>query len=53
MCVCVCVVVVVDPPPQTHVFECLVHGSSTIRRCGLVGIGVALLKEVCDCGGGL
>ena len=23
-----------------------------IRRCGLIGVGVALLKEVC-CGGGL
>jgi hypothetical protein len=27
--------------------------SDTIRRCGLVGIGVALLKEVSHCGGGL
>jgi hypothetical protein len=24
-------------------------GSGTIRRCGLVGVGVALLKEVCHC----
>ena len=23
-----------------------------IRRCGLVGVGVALLEEVCHCGGG-
>jgi hypothetical protein len=23
--------------------------SSTIRRCGLVGVGVALLEEVCHC----
>jgi hypothetical protein len=22
-------------------------GSGTIRRCGLVGVGVALLEEVC------
>ena len=25
----------------------------TIRRCGLVGVGVALSEEVCHCGGGL
>jgi hypothetical protein len=24
--------------------------SGTIRTCGLVGIGVALLEEVCHCG---
>ena len=28
-------------------------GSGTVRRHGLVGVGVALLKEVCHCGGGL
>jgi hypothetical protein len=28
-------------------------GSGTIRRCGLDGAGVALLEEVCHCGGGL
>jgi hypothetical protein len=28
-------------------------GIGTIERCGLVGIGVALLKEVCHYGGGL
>jgi hypothetical protein len=28
-------------------------GSGTIRRCGLFGIGVALLEDVCHCGGGL
>jgi hypothetical protein len=28
-------------------------GSGTIRRCGFVGIGVALLEEVCHCLGGL
>jgi hypothetical protein len=28
-------------------------GSGTIRRYGLVGIGVALLEDVCHCGGGL
>ena len=27
-------------------------GSGTIRRCGLIGVGVALLKEVCQCGRG-
>ena len=26
-------------------------GSGTIRWCGLVGVGVALLEEVCHCGG--
>jgi hypothetical protein len=31
----------------------LCPGSSTIRRNSLVGIGVALLEEVCHCGGGL
>ena len=28
-------------------------GSGTIRRCGLVRVGMALLKEVCHCWGGL
>ena len=28
-------------------------GSETIRRCGLVGVGVAFLEEVCHCVGGL
>ena len=28
-------------------------GSGTIKRCGVVGVGVALLEEVCHCGGGL
>jgi hypothetical protein len=27
-------------------------GSDTIRRCGLIEVGVALLEEVCHCGGG-
>ena len=27
-------------------------GSGTIRRCGLIGGGVAFPKEVCHCGGG-
>ena len=27
-------------------------GSDTIRRCGLVGVSVALLEEVCHYGGG-
>ena len=27
-------------------------GSGSIRRCGL-GVGVALLEELCHCGGGL
>jgi hypothetical protein len=27
-------------------------GSGTIRKCGLVGVGVVLLEEVCHCGGG-
>jgi hypothetical protein len=26
-------------------------GSGTVRRCGLIGVGVALLEEVCHCGG--
>jgi len=28
-------------------------GNGTTRRCGLVGVGVALLEEVCHCGDGL
>jgi hypothetical protein len=31
------------------VWICLAHGVWPIRRCGLVGVGVALLKEVCHC----
>ena len=27
-------------------------GNGTIRRCGLVGVGVVLLEEVCHCGVG-
>lgn len=27
--------------------------NGTIRKCGLVRVGVALLDEVCHCGGGL
>lgn len=27
--------------------------SYTIRGCGIVGVGIALLKEVCVCWGGL
>jgi hypothetical protein len=26
-------------------------GNGTTRRCGLVGVVVALLEEVCHCGG--
>ena len=25
-------------------------GNGTIRRCGLIGVGVALLEEMCHCG---
>ena len=32
---------------------CLAHGSGIIRRCGFVGMGVALLEEVHHCRGGL
>ena len=28
-------------------------GSGTIWRCGLVGVGVALMGEICHCGRGL
>jgi hypothetical protein len=28
-------------------------GSVTFRKCSLVGVGVALLEEVCQCGDGL
>ena len=53
--------------PQTHVFEQVCWGqgvecgsfnmlspeSCTIRMCGLAGVGVALLEEVCHCVSGL
>ena len=32
---------------------CLAPGRGTIRRCGLVGIDVSLLEEVCHCVGRL
>ena len=43
---------------STHIPPCgglnmLGPGSDLIRRYGLVGVGVALLKEVCHCEGGL
>ena len=43
--------------PMGHGMECsglnmLVPGSGTIRSCGLVGEGVALLEEVCHCESG-
>ena len=28
-------------------------GNGTVRRCGLIGVGVALLEELCHCGHGL
>lgn len=28
------------------------RGSGTVRKCGLVGVGVPLLEEVRHCGGG-
>ena len=34
-----------------HVNACTIC-SGTIKRCGLVGVGVALLEEVCHCEGG-
>ena len=54
-------------PPQIYVFEQTYGGQGvecdglnmlcpwcgTVRNCGLVGVGVALLEEVCHCGGGL
>ena len=34
-------------------FECAwPAGSGTVRQCGLIAGGVALLEEVCHCGGG-
>ena len=30
--------------PQTHVFGCLATGSGTIKRYGLVGVGVAFVE---------
>ena len=37
----------------SHRFMCLNAWpieDDTVRRCGLIGIGVALLEEVCPCG---
>ena len=31
----------------------LAPGRGTIGRCGLVGVGVALLEDMCHCGHGL
>jgi hypothetical protein len=42
---CCCDLNVIDPHRP--------KGSNTIRRCDLVGVGVALLDEVCYCGGEL
>ena len=36
-----------------HRFICLAMMSGTIRRHGIVGVGVVLLEEVCHCGVGL
>jgi hypothetical protein len=55
------------PPPQTHMFEqayggqgvecdglyMLGAGSGTIRRCGPVGVSVALSEQMWHCGCGL
>ena len=30
---------------------CNLKGSGTLRRCGFVGVGVALLEKTCHCGG--
>jgi hypothetical protein len=40
--------------PQTLMCLNACHiGHGTIRSCGLMGVGVALLEEVCHCGGRL
>jgi hypothetical protein len=44
VCVCVCVCVSLNM---------LGLGSGTIRTCNPIEVGVALLKEVCHCGGEL
>ena len=31
---------------KLNVNECMAIGSGTIRRCGLIGVGVTLLEEV-------
>ena len=39
-----------------NVIGLIIHkltGSGAIRRCGFVGVGMALLEEVCHCGGRL
>jgi hypothetical protein len=38
---------------EWHDFNMFDPRSCTIRRCVLVGVGLALLEEVCHCGGGI
>jgi hypothetical protein len=57
--VCVCVSVAVSGALSKYGLHRLMcvnawpMGSGTIRRCGFVGVCVALLEEVCHCGGRL
>ena len=56
---CVCVSVAVSGALSKYGLHRLMcvnawpMGSGTIRRCGFVGVCVALLEEVCHCGGRL
>ena len=56
---CVPLFATIDPFIVISKIHCVCCGlnmldpeSGTIRRCGLVGVGVALLEEVCHCGVG-
>jgi len=40
-------------PHRLMCLNALLIGSSAVRRCGLVGVGVILLEEECHCESGL
>lgn len=44
----------IEWPPNAHCSGLNMLGprSGTVRRCGLVGIGMALIQKVCHCGSG-
>jgi hypothetical protein len=42
-----------NPVPAYGGLNMFGRGSDTLMRCGLVGVSVALLDEMCHCGHGL
>jgi hypothetical protein len=49
MCVHVCGSLNRNEPDKLKCLNTRSRGSGTIRRCGLLGRGVAFLKEACHC----